>query len=68
MMLMGLTFGIAGILQAYMERVLGMGYMTAQSYMRFWMAVTLTLGVIFLSGVLVTVYDLLNMKPARGQS
>jgi len=68
MMLMGLTFGIAGILQAYMERVLGMGYMVAQSYMRLWMGVTLALGFVFLSGVLVTVYDLLNMKPARGQS
>jgi nitric oxide reductase subunit B len=68
MMLMGLSFGIAGILQAYMERVLGMGYMVAQSYMRLWMGVTLALGVVFLSGVLVTVYDLLNMKPARGQS
>jgi nitric oxide reductase subunit B len=68
MMLMGLTFGIAGILQAYMERILGMGYMAAQSYMRFWMGVTMTLGVIFLSGVLVTVFDLLNMKPARDKS
>jgi nitric oxide reductase subunit B len=64
MMLMGLTFGIAGVLQSYLERVLGMGYMTAQSYMRLWMAVTLVLGVFFLAGVLITVVDLLAPKAA----
>jgi nitric oxide reductase subunit B len=64
MMLMGLTFGIAGVLQSYLERVLGMGYMTAQSYMRLWMGVTLVFGVFFLAGVLVTVFDLLSPKAA----
>jgi nitric oxide reductase subunit B len=64
MMLMGLTFGIAGVLQTYLERVLGMGYMAAQSYMRLWMGITMTLGVFFLAGVVVTVVDLLWMKPA----
>src|SRR3990172_2059762 len=34
MTLMAVTFGIAGVLQSYLERVLGMGYMTAQSYMQ----------------------------------
>jgi nitric oxide reductase subunit B len=63
MMLMGLTFGVSGVLQSYLERVLGMGYMTAQSYMRPWMGVTMILGVFFLAGVLVTVADLLFMKP-----
>jgi nitric oxide reductase subunit B len=63
MMLMGLTFGVSGVLQSYLERVLGMGYMTAQSYMRPWMGVTMFLGVFFLAGVLVTVADLLFMKP-----
>ena len=64
MMLMGLTFGIAGVLQSYLERVLGMGYMTAQSYMHLWMAVTLVLGVFFFAGVLITVIDLLSPKKA----
>ncbi len=63
MMLMGLTFGVSGVLQPYLGRVLGMGYMTAQSYMRPWMGVTRILGVFFLAGVLVTVTDLLFMKP-----
>jgi nitric oxide reductase subunit B len=68
MMLMGLTFGIAGVLQSYLERVLGMGYMTAQSYMHLWMAVTLVLGVFFLAGVLITVFDLLAPKAAEENS
>ncbi|MGB9082914.1 MAG: cbb3-type cytochrome c oxidase subunit I, partial [Desulfuromonadaceae bacterium] len=67
MMLMGLTFGIAGVLQSYLERVLGMGYMTAQSYMRLWMAVTLVFGVFFLAGVLITVFDLLSPKAATAE-
>jgi len=65
MMIMGLTFGIAGVLQSYIERVLGLGYMTAQGYMRLWMGVTLVAGVFFLIGVLTTVVDLLAPRPAR---
>jgi len=65
MMLMGISFGIAGVIQSYVERVLGMGYMTAQSYMRLWMGVTFTLGLFFLSGVIVTVIDLLTIKPLK---
>ncbi|HUO77188.1 MAG TPA: cbb3-type cytochrome c oxidase subunit I [Thermodesulfovibrionales bacterium] len=65
MTLMGLSFGIAGVVQAYVERVLGMGYMAAQSYMRLWMAVTFTLGLCFFVGVLITVTDLLTLRPAR---
>ena len=44
MMIMGLTFGVAGVLQSYIERVLGLGYMAAQGYMRLWMGVTLSAG------------------------
>ncbi|HJX72796.1 MAG TPA: cbb3-type cytochrome c oxidase subunit I, partial [Candidatus Deferrimicrobiaceae bacterium] len=65
MMIMGLTFGVAGVLQTYIERVLGLGYMTAQSYMRLWMGVTMTAGVFFLIGLLTTVTDLLTLRPAR---
>jgi len=65
MTMMGLTFGIAGVLQAYIERVLGLGYMTAQSYMRLWMGVTLVSGVFFLAGLLTTVTHLFTMKPAE---
>ncbi|HEX8043389.1 cbb3-type cytochrome c oxidase subunit I [Candidatus Deferrimicrobium sp.] len=63
MMMMGLTFGVAGVLQSYVERVLGLGFMTAQSYMRLWMGATFFLGLVFLSGVLTTVTDLLTIRP-----
>lgn len=65
MMLIGISFGIAGVVQTYVERVLGMGYMTAQSYMRLWMGVTFALGLIFFTGVLITVSDLLFMRSAK---
>ncbi|MEW6719271.1 MAG: nitric-oxide reductase, partial [Thermodesulfobacteriota bacterium] len=67
MMIMGLTFGVAGVLQSYIERVLDMGYMTAQGYMRLWMGVTMTAGVFFLAGLLTTVWDLLTVRPAKAQ-
>jgi len=65
MMLMGLSLGIAGVVQSYIERVLGMGYMAAQSYMRLWMEITFFLGICFFIGVLLMVSDLLLLRPAR---
>jgi len=63
MMLMGLTFGVAGVLQTYLERILGLGYMTAQSYMRLWMGITFVLGLFFLVGVITIAVDLLFLRP-----
>jgi nitric oxide reductase subunit B len=68
MTVMGLTFGVSGVLQSYIERVLGMGYMVAQSYMRLWMGVTLFAGLFFLAGVATTVVDLLTLRPAPAQA
>ncbi len=68
MMIMGLTFGVAGVLQSYVERVLGMGYMTAQSYMRLWMGITMAAGAAFLVGLLATVTDLLTLRPAKARA
>jgi nitric oxide reductase subunit B len=68
MMIMGLTFGVAGVLQSYIERVLGMGYMVAQGYMRLWMGVTMAAGVFFLAGLLTTVVDLFTLRPAKAQA
>jgi len=67
MMIMGLTFGVAGVLQSYIERVLGMGYMVAQGYMRLWMGVTMVAGLFFLGGLLTTVVDLFTLRPAKAQ-
>ena len=63
MMLTGPAFGVARVLQSHIERALGMAYMTAQSYMRLWMGVTLFIGIVFLTGVLTTVTDLLTIRP-----
>ncbi len=67
MMLIGLFFGVAGVLQSYIERALGMGFMTAQSYMRLWMGSVFFTGIVFLSGVLATVADLLTVRPAKAR-
>jgi nitric oxide reductase subunit B len=61
---MGLSFSISGVLQAYIERVMGLGFMTAQAQMRFWFAVTWVLGLILLIGVILTVVDLLTLRPS----
>ncbi len=68
MMLMTISFSIAGVVQSYVERVLGMGYMTAQSYMQLWMRVTLVLGSVFFIGLLFTVMDLFTIRPAKSKS
>jgi nitric oxide reductase subunit B len=65
MIAMTLAFSVAGVLQTYIERVMGMGYMTAQAQMRFWFAILVVLGLVFVAGVLLTVVDLLTLRPAR---
>ena len=64
MMLLGLVFGVAGVLQTYVERVMGLGYMTAQLQMQFWFKIAIGCGVVFLVGVLIMIYDLLAPKAA----
>ena len=68
MLAMALTFSIAGVLQTYIERVMGLGYMTAQAQMRFWFAILVALGLILLAGVLLTVVDLLTLRPVRAKA
>ena len=64
MVFMGLVFGVAGVLQTYLERILDIGYSTAHMSMMFWFKSVLFFGVIFLAGVLMTVYHLFAMKKA----
>src|SRR5574341_548592 len=61
---MTLAFSVAGVLQTYIERVMGLGYMTAQAQMRFWFAILAVLGLAFVGGVILTVADLLTLRPA----
>ena len=60
---MTLAFSVAGVLQTYIERVMGLGYMTAQGQMQFWFAVLVVLGLSLLGGVVLLVLDLLTLRP-----
>jgi nitric oxide reductase subunit B len=65
MFFLGLVFGIAGILQVYLERLLDIGYSTAHMSMMFWFKTALFFGVIFLAGAMTTVYHLFTLRPAE---
>lgn len=43
---MSLAFAVAGVLQTYLERVMGKPYMTAQDPIRFWMFVVFAHGIL----------------------
>ena len=61
---MSLSFAVAGVLQTYLERVVGQPYMVAQQPVRFWMLLAVIHGLMVLAGVLVTVRHLLCLRPA----
>jgi nitric oxide reductase subunit B len=62
---MSLAFGVAGVLQTYLERIQGQPYMVAQQPIRFWMFVVAVHGLMLLAGALITIKHLLTLKPAR---
>ena len=68
MFFLGLAFGVAGVIQSYLERVLGLGFMTAQAQMQLWFQIAIVSGVVFFAGVVIIIYDLLNMKPAKAET
>jgi nitric oxide reductase subunit B len=65
---MALAFGVAGILQTYLERIQGQPYMVAQSPIRFWMAIVAAHGSMVVVGTLLIVKHLLTLKPATLKS
>jgi len=65
MFFLGLVFGVAGILQTYLERFLDIGYSTAHITMMFWFRVAFGIGIVFLGGVLITVWHLFTLKPVE---
>ncbi len=65
-LLMVLSLGIAGVVQAYLQRVLGMDYLTTQDYMRLWYEVMWVAGWGVVSGVLLYIYDFFTMgRPSK---
>jgi nitric oxide reductase subunit B len=66
---MSLAFSVAGVLQTYLERVLGKPYIIAQQPIRFWMFVVFAHGVLLvLPGVIIIIKHLLTLKPAKADN
>jgi len=61
---MSLAFGVAGVLQTYLERVQGQPYIVSQDPIRFWMFLAFLHGLVVFAGVVVTVKHLLTLKAA----
>jgi nitric oxide reductase subunit B len=57
MILMALSFAIAGIVQTYFQRVMGLDYLTTQGYMKLWYAVLWTSAWGFAAGVSIFIAD-----------
>ncbi len=68
MFIMVLAFSAAGILQSYLERKMGLGYMTAQAEMQFWFQVVLVCGIVFFIGTVIIIYDLLSLKENKAEA
>jgi ABC-type branched-subunit amino acid transport system permease subunit len=52
MVVMGLSFGVAGVLQSYMQRGLGMDFLTVQGFMKPWFVAVLFGGLGLFIGVI----------------
>ncbi len=59
---LGVAMGVAGVLQTYIERIMGQGFMTAQAQMQFWFKVVLFFGVFILLGVLISFWHLMTAR------
>jgi nitric oxide reductase subunit B len=65
MFLMGLSLAVAGVVQTYFNRVIGIDFLTTQDYMRLWFMVTLASAVIFATGAGTFIYDFFALKEER---
>ena len=52
---------IAGIVQVYLQRVMGMDFLEAQNYLRIWFEVRLVTGCIFLVGTALVLWGLFRL-------
>ena len=66
MAVMGLAFGVAGVIQAYLWRGLGMDFLTVQqTFMRPWFIIVLFGGLGLLTGVLIYIIDVLTLASRK---
>jgi nitric oxide reductase subunit B len=61
MLTMGLAFGVAGVIQSYMQRGLGIDFLTVQGFMRPWFIAVFIGGLGFFIGVLIYIIDVLSL-------
>jgi nitric oxide reductase subunit B len=52
---------IAGIVQVYLQRIMGMDFLEVQNYLRLWFEVRLVTGCIFLVGTVLVLWDLFRL-------
>ncbi len=65
MILIALALAIAGVVQVYFQRVLGMDYLTTQSFMKLWYAVFWTSAWGFAAGLVMFLVDFFKLASAR---
>ena len=65
MILIALALAIAGIVQAYLQRVLGMDYLTVQGFMKLWYAVFWVSAWGFAAGALIFIVDFFTAAKAQ---
>lgn len=65
---LGIAMAIAGVIQVYVERVLGLGFMTAQANMQLWFKVVIVFGVVLIIGLLVTAWNMVFAKGAPAET
>ncbi len=65
MFLMALALGVAGVVQTYLQRILGLDYLTTQGYMKLWYAVFWASAWIFAAGAFMYVVDFFRLGRTR---
>ncbi len=59
---------IAGIVQVYLQRIMGLDFLEVQNHMRLWFEVRLVAGTVFLVGTVLLILDLIRLaRPATAE-
>jgi nitric oxide reductase subunit B len=61
MLVMGLAFGVAGVIQSYMQRGLGMDFLVVQGFMRPWFIAVLCGAIGFTIGVVIYIINVMHL-------
>jgi len=65
MIIMALALTVAGIVQVYFQRVMGVDYLTTQGFMKLWFAVFWVAGWGFAVGTLLYIVDFFTLGKAQ---